>query len=117
MIASRAINLSLLRELQSLFHKEASELIELYVNSARKKIAMLHKALEEENLDNFRAAAQELRYRSIDIGAVQFSFCCLSLEMAAQERCIERLQQLTVLLENQFHSIYQELESLMRVRA
>jgi hypothetical protein len=95
-----------------LFQKEAGELIELYLQNSIKKIATLYKALEEYNIDNFKAAAQELRLRSIDIGAVQFSYYCLGLEMAVQEMCLERLPQLTSLVENKFRQIYLELEEL-----
>lgn len=111
-MANKGIKLSFLRELQQLFHKDAGELIELYVNNSKKKIAMLYKAVEEDNLSNFKAAAQELRHRSLDIGAIQFSYNCLALEMAAQEMCIERLPRLISLVESQFGQMYKELEMI-----
>src|SRR5579872_1240121 len=116
-IHNRLIKLSLLNELQEIFQKEAGELIELYLQSAKKKIATLYKALEELNIPNFKAAAQELRLRSIDIGAVQFSYYCLGLEMAVQEMCLERLPELTTFVEDKFRQIYQELEELKKVKS
>ncbi len=106
------IKLSLLKKLQETFQKEMGELIELYLQDARKKIANLYKALEEKNLSNFQAAARDLRYRSIEIGAIHFSYICLSLEIAVQEMRLENLFQLTSQLERKFGQIYQELNRL-----
>jgi len=71
-VRSHIINISLLRELQQAFQKDICELIDIYLHDANRKIANLYKALNEANLENFAAAARELRLRSLDIGAIQF---------------------------------------------
>jgi len=108
------IKITLLHELQHLFQKEAGELIEIYLEYAKKKISVLNKALQGSNIGHFKAAAQELRMRSIDIGAVQFSYYCLCLEIAVQEMSLERLPSLTQLVEDKFTLIYQELKQLSK---
>jgi hypothetical protein len=104
-VCSPIIKLSFLRELQQVFQKDLRELLEMYLHDAKRKLANLHKALEEQNWSNFKAAAKELRYRSIDIGAIQFSYDCLALEIAVQELRIDNLKSLTCHLEVKFSEI------------
>lgn len=111
-VASRTIKLSLLHKLQQTFQMNVDELIDIYINDAIKKIASANKGLKESNWPHLIAALQELRYRSIDVGAVQFSHFCLTLEIATQERRLERLDQLLVILENKFTELKEELISL-----
>ncbi len=106
------IKLSFLKELQHTFQKEVVELIDIYLHDAKRKIANLYKALEESNLSNFSAASRELRQRSIDVGAIQFSYHCLVLEIAAQEMRVESLPKLISSLEEQFLVVRQELERI-----
>ncbi len=106
------IQTSYLRELQQQFQKEVPELIDIYLHDAKRKIANLHKALEEENYSNFIGAARELRLRSIDIGAIQFSYHCLQLEIVVQEMRLESVKKLTSLLEQTFQLVLQALEQL-----
>jgi type IV secretory pathway VirB4 component len=113
---THAIKLSFLKELQHLFQKDASELIDIYLHDAKRKIANLYKALEEANLANFSAAARELRQRSVDVGAIQFSHYCVALEIAAQELRLECLPKLTKALENQFEIIRLALEGLKQLK-
>src|SRR5437868_12433369 len=101
-VYSHIIKFSFLRELQETFQKEIGKLIEFYLQDAKKKINSLRKSLEEKNLTHFKAAARELRHRSIDVGAIHFSHCCLGLEIAVQEMRIESLSSLTSLVEKQF---------------
>jgi hypothetical protein len=110
------IKLSSLKDLQQTFHKEIAELIDIYLHDAKRKIANLYKALEEANIANFTAAARELRLRSIDIGAIPFSHCCLSLEVAAQELRLEALPRLALMVEKQFAFVKEELERLKTVK-
>ena len=103
------INYQLLKEFQACFQKDLNELIELYLNDAKKKLANLHKALETKNLSLFSSSAKELRLRSLDIGAVQFSHTCLSLELAIQEMRLECISEFVFALEKQFEDIEVEL--------
>lgn len=111
---SGLIKISMLRDLQQEFQKEMSELIDLYLRDAKKKIANLYRALEEENLNNFQGAARELRHRSLEVGAVEFSYYCLSLETAVQELRLESLHQLTTAVEKCFHRIRRELDEIKK---
>ncbi|MBN9288801.1 MAG: hypothetical protein BGO43_01360 [Gammaproteobacteria bacterium 39-13] len=108
-VRSHIINISLLRELQQAFQKDICELIDIYLHDANRKIANLYKALNEANLENFAAAARELRLRSLDIGAIQFSFRCLALEMAIQEMRLESLEPLTAMVEQQLTPVLKAL--------
>ncbi|MBS0289130.1 MAG: hypothetical protein JSS07_03705 [Proteobacteria bacterium] len=109
---SNIIKRSLLRELQQTFQKDVVELIDIYLHDAKRKIANLYKALQEKHLANFVGAARELRLRSIDIGAVRFSYFCLRLEIAAQEARFECLHPLTSALEGEFTTVREALEDL-----
>lgn len=111
-VRSHVIDLSLLKALQQAFQKNVSELIDIYLHDANRKIANLHKAIQETNIENFTAAARELRQRSLDIGAIQFSYHCLALEKATQEMRLERLEQLLILLEKQFIPVSKALTLL-----
>lgn len=110
------IQTSYLRDLQQQFQKEVPELIDIYLHDAKRKIANLHKALEEENYSNFIAAARELRLRSIDIGAIQFSYYCLQLEIVVQEMRLESVLKLTILLEEAFQVVHLALEQLKGIK-
>jgi len=109
---SPLIQISFLKELQQIFQKEVRELIDLYLMDAKRKITTLHKAIEEQNLMNFKNAARELRQRSIDVGAISFSFDCLRLEMAAQEIRLESLPHLLGLIEHSLVAVNEELERI-----
>lgn len=111
-ICSPLIQISFLKELQQVFQKEARELIDLYLLDAKRKMSTLKKAIEEQNLSHFKNAARELRQRSIDVGAIPFSFDCLHLEMAAQEIRLESLPHLLNLIEQNFVAIHEELDRL-----
>lgn len=110
------VDLSYLNELQATFQKEAGELIDFYLQDATKKIANLFQALQETDLDHFKEAARELRYRSIDIGAIDFSYTCLSVEIAAQEIRLDLLPNLILLLKKKFESIHQTLTRIKQSR-
>jgi len=110
--SSPLIQLSFLQELQQEFQRNSTELIELYLHDAKRKIAAIHKALEEHNLSNLTAAAKSLRQRSLSIGAISFSFRCLHLEMAVQEMRLETLFYLVFSLEKRFIQVYEALEKL-----
>jgi hypothetical protein len=109
---SPLIQISFLKELQQLFQKEVRELIDLYLLDAKRKVLVLYKAIDDQNLTNFKNAARELRQRSIDVGAISFSFDCLRLEMAAQELRTESLTYLMGVLEKNLKDIIEELERL-----
>ncbi|MCS5712126.1 hypothetical protein [Candidatus Berkiella aquae] len=109
---SPLIQISFLKDLQQTFQKEVRELIDVYLIDAKRKVSALYKAVEEQNLAHFKNAARELRQRSIDVGAISFSFDCLRLEMAAQEMRLESLPYLIGILEKRFVSINEELERL-----
>lgn len=108
--APSQIKLSLLKKLQHAFQKDASELIEIYCQDAQKKMLELQKSLDKQQWDNFASSLSELRYRSIDIGAVQFSHLCLNLEIIISE---QRYPHLNVAFEHfltQFERVYAELK-------
>lgn len=101
---------SYLRDLQQQFQREVTELIDMYLHDAKRKFVTLYKALEEENYANFIGAARELRTRSIDVGAIRFSYYCLQLEVAVQEMRLESVKKLTDFLETAFIAVSDALE-------
>lgn len=109
---NQIIKLSSLEKLQSLFQKDKGELIDFYLHEASQKISHLYQALESHNISKLALCAQELRQRSIDMGAIQFSHFCLSIEIAAQEHRFESLKKHLALLENQFTIVKQYFETL-----
>jgi|GEM_PF-3990422 len=111
-LCSTLIQIPFLKELQQAFQKEVSYLIDLYLADTKRKVITLHKAIEEQNLANFRNAARELRQRSIDVGAISFSFDCLRLEMASQEMRLESLPHLLSLIEHSLVAVHKELDRL-----
>lgn len=108
-VVSPNIYTQLLNEFQVAFQKDLAELIDLYLIDARKKFSNLLSALETKNLENFTGAARELRRRSMDVGAIPFSHCCLALEISTQEMRLEHLKKIVFQLENQFNDVEQEL--------
>ena len=113
-VRSHMIKLSSLREHQRLFQKDISELINLYLMDGKRKITALKKAFAEKNWENFLGAIQELRYRSIDIGAHQFSFYCLSLEICALELREFLIPNMIHFIEQSFLEVQKELERLQQ---
>lgn len=109
---SRTIKISSLKEYQKLFQKDVSELINLYVLDAKRKINALKKAFSEKHWENFLGALQELRHRSVDIGAHQFSYYCLQLEIAAIEMQLLEIPHRIALLERAFNEVEEELERI-----
>lgn len=109
---NRAIKLSVLQKLQQVFQKDLGELIDIYLEEAKRKLTHLYQAIEDNNIPKLINSAQELRYRSVDIGALQFSHYCLSIEIAAQECRFESLKKHLALLDNQFRLIKQQLEDI-----
>ena len=110
---SPVINFNALTELEHGFQKNLSELIELYLKDADKKLEQLQKANHENNLKNILCGVRELRNRSMDVGAIQFSFNCLNLELAVQER---RLESIAGLLKQIITNFTQVSTELLRIR-
>ncbi len=113
-VESPAIKISLLHALSETFQRETDELIEIYLQEAKRKISILHSALSQCNITNFIATARELRLSSLDMGAIQFSHHCLSLEIAAAEMRLESLPSLISFIENQFIGICHSLNRLRK---
>ncbi|MGD9591952.1 MAG: hypothetical protein AB7V32_05485, partial [Candidatus Berkiella sp.] len=103
------IQFAYLHDLQQQFQREISELIDIYLHDARRKLANLHKALHDLNYTNFLGAIRELRLRSIDVGAIRFSYYCLQLEIAVQEMRLESVQKLIHFLEETFETVVKAL--------
>jgi hypothetical protein len=106
---SQAINFKRLQDFQVVYQTSLNELIDLYLRNAEKKFPQLHKALSAGKMQEFISSAKELRNRSLDIGAVNFSHTCLSLEIAGQEMRLENLSLIVQMLEKQFLVIKGEL--------
>lgn len=111
-VFSRMIKIASLKEYQKCFQKDLGELIQLYLMDGKRKITALKKAFEEKHWENFIGALQELRYRSMDMGAHQFSFYCLTVEIAALERQQHRIPYLIIWLESAYIEVQKELERL-----
>ena len=110
--APTSIKLTYLKRMQKIFQKDIRELIEIFISDSKKQICELQKALTDSNLQQFIATIQELRQNSADVGALQFSHYCLTLEIAATERRFERLKQLFTLMENKFAKIEVDLKQI-----
>lgn len=106
------IQIKALETLEELYNRDLKDLIDLYLHAARLKIANLHKTLSQKNYENLASEAQELRFRSTEIGAIQFSHLCLSLEITVQEMRIDHLQSGIERLEQNFQLIEKELRQL-----
>jgi len=106
------IKISLLKKLQQCFQKDARELIEIYCQDAQKKILELKVNLDNKQWHHFATALSELRYRSIDIGAVQFSHLCLNLEIIISEQRYLHLNAAFEHFLTQFECVIAELKSL-----
>ena len=109
---NEVIKLPILEKLQSLFQKDKNELIDLYLDDATLKISHLFQALENNNFLKLGQYAQDLRHRSIDIGAIQFTHFCLTIEIAAAEHRFESIRHHLALLENQFRIVKEYFETL-----
>lgn len=106
---SPLIDFNLLSELEQGFQKNLSELIDLYLKDAIRKIEQLQKAYQDKNFKSILNAAKELRNRSMDVGAIKFSFNCLSLELAIQEHRSETVPQLINVICRNFEQVSSEL--------
>lgn len=104
------IQASLLQKLQQTFQKDVDDLIDIYIKDTKKKLKTLIKNLEDQNLQNFMAILKELRHRSVEVGAIQFSHYCLMLEIAAQEMHFKKLNLLIASLEKVFMRVQDDLE-------
>lgn len=109
---SHIIQFSFIKELQQIFQKNISELIDIYIDEAKKKFFVLCKAYDEGNLLSVIDTARELRHRSVDIGAIPFSFLCLNVEIATQELNHPRVQQLIAAMKKYCPILFAELEKL-----
>lgn len=105
-----------LHQLQQLFQKDIGELIDLYLEDTTQKLTTLATTFEDKNLPSVIATARELRYHSLDVGAIQFSHCCLMLEIAAQERHFKKLLNLITFLKTVFVDVKSELEAYKQSR-
>lgn len=106
------IQLQYLKKLQQTFQKDSGELIDIFLNDITKKIAVIQKAFEKKDWPNLKKELEYTRYRSIEIGAIQFSHYCLSLELAVQEMQIPKLPSIIEKFKVNFLIIQKELESL-----
>lgn len=110
--ASNSIKQDYLKRMQKIFQKDIQELIEIYISDSKKKLSELQKALSESNLSQFIVAVQELRQSSADMGAIQFSHYCLTIEIAANERHFEKLKQLMGSIESKFAKVEADLKQI-----
>jgi len=116
-VMSPVINFKLLQEFQIIYQTNMNELIDLYLCDVERKFSQLYKALQSHKIQEFASSARELRCRSLDIGAVQYSHMCLSLEIAGQEMRLENLNNMLKLLEEQFSPIKAELLRIKKISA
>lgn len=113
-VLSQVINFKLLRDFQIIYQTNINDLIDLYLRDAEKKFSQLSKALHSGKVQEFISSARELRKRSLDVGAISFSYICLSLEIAGQEMRLENLDNIIQLLEEQFVSVKAELLNIKK---
>lgn len=106
------IQTAMLQSLGETYNRNLTELIDLYLVDAKRKINQLNKALEQKNYDSLCACAKELRARSAEIGAIHFSHLCLLLEINIQEMRYTGLPSLLEKLEQHFALVQQELLAL-----
>lgn len=105
-VSSKVIDMNSLLALQDLFQKNLVDLIDVYLQDAQKCLDRLIVNIRNQNSSALQKAAKDLRCSSLDIGAIQFSHLCISIEMAAQEHRL-----------NHALTIYKEIvESFIHVR-
>lgn len=110
---NKVISIASLEKLQSLFQKDRQALIAIYLEEAERRVRALYHALDHHNTAKLIHHAQELRHRSQDIGAIQFSHACLGVEIAAQEYRFNVLHEYLAFLENQFTITREHLEAIV----
>ena len=113
---SQYIQTAMLQSWSAMYNRDLSELIDLYLIDAKRKISQLHKALEHKNFEDLSACAKELRARSAEIGAIHFSHLCLMLEINIQEMRHAALPSLLEKLGQHFELIHQELIELRELQ-
>lgn len=113
---SQYIQTAMLQSLSAIYNRDLSELIDLYLIDAKRKISQLSKALEQKNFEELNTCAKELRARSAEIGAVHFSHLCLMLEINIQEMRHAALPSLLVKLGKHFELVHQELIQLKELQ-
>lgn len=112
LVVSPNINFQILLAFQDNFQKDLVELIEIYLSDAPKKFLTLNKTLASKDFRSFSSAIRDLRCRSLDIGAVQFSHACLGLELAMQEMRLECIPHFLHQLQSQFLHVEKELQQI-----
>ena len=80
-----SIQVHALHKLKKIFQKDPNSLIEWYLADSEKKLQALYLAIEKNSVKEKLSLLKELRNMSTDIGAIPFSYLCLSIEMAISE--------------------------------
>lgn len=95
-----SIQINALYKLKKIFQKDIPAIIDWFLVDSAKKIMALETAIQKNNYKQIIATLKELRAQSNDIGAIDFAYLCLNIELTLTEyRCnsIQRQwEQLTV---------------------
>lgn len=74
-----------LNKLKKVFQKDINSMLEWYLADSEKKLLALEIALDKNNHKQIITLLKEIRLMSVDIGAISFSFLCLSAELVLVE--------------------------------
>lgn len=106
------VNQSSLYKLAQFFQKEVTSVIDLYLKDSEKLMVQLKNHFTQNDSKYILKALQELRQNSLEIGAMQFSYLLLSLEISIREYRLYHWEKAYAVLKTHFNSVLDELATL-----
>ncbi|HET9843832.1 MAG TPA: hypothetical protein VFP93_04175 [Gammaproteobacteria bacterium] len=106
------VNLSVLKKLALFIQKEINILIDHYVKDSQKLMEKLKVHITNADLKHIQRTVRDLRQSSQEIGAMQFSFLLLSLEIAVSEYRVREWQPAYNKIEQYYNWVIDELATI-----
>lgn len=106
------VNYSALYKLAQFFQKEMTAVIDMYLKDSEKLMVQLKTHFAQADLKYILKSLQELRQNSQEIGAMQFSYMLLSLEIAIREYRLQQWEPAYRVLQEHFNTVLDELATL-----
>ncbi len=101
-----------LSKLALFYQKEEKTLIELYIKDSQQLMEKLSGYLAQEKESSSLSSIQEFRLRSVEIGALEFSYLLLSFEITISEKRLHNWVHASQVIEQNYLKVLNDLEAL-----
>lgn len=109
--AATAIDTAMMAQLQELLGGRFAELIERFVSDGTRRVELIRAAVPARDFDVMHAEAHGLKGSSRNIGANRLAEACGRLEAKGHDREADEVDQLLLLIEQEFAYVCEALSA------